>query len=131
MFWYVRHESPSASQFNFNCYRHWATLLVRDTGDGSGHVFHSKEGGTQEDTLSMIVYVVGVLPLIRGLRGAYPRVKQLWYADNEVAGGKFPHILAHLRYLQARGLPWGYLLEPTKSILVVSPSNVAWAEDFV
>ena len=44
MLWDVRHESPSGAQFTFNCYRHWATLVVRDTGDGSGHFLHSKEG---------------------------------------------------------------------------------------
>ena len=51
MFWYVRHEWPSASQFNFNCYRHWETLLVRDTGDGSGHFLHINEALTQGDPL--------------------------------------------------------------------------------
>ena len=42
MIWAVRHEWPSDVQFTFNCYRHWATLVVRDTGDGSGHFMHSK-----------------------------------------------------------------------------------------
>ena len=45
------------------------------------------------------------------------------------AGGKFKHILAHLRDLQARGPPRGYYPEPTKIILVVAPRNVAWAEE--
>ena len=45
--WAVRHEWPSGAQFTFNCYRHWATLVVRDIGDGSGHLLHSKEGVTQ------------------------------------------------------------------------------------
>ena len=38
----VRHEWPSGSQFNFNCYRHWATLVVHNKEDGSGHFLHSK-----------------------------------------------------------------------------------------
>ena len=42
MLWAVRNESPSGAQFTFNCYRHWATLVVRDMGDGSGHFLHSK-----------------------------------------------------------------------------------------
>ena len=54
MLWAVRHEWPSGAQFNFNCYCHWATLVVRDIGDGSGHFLHSKEGVTQGDPLSMI-----------------------------------------------------------------------------
>ena len=40
------------------------------------------------------------------------------------------HIFAHLWDLQARSPPRGYFLEPTKSIFVVAPRNVARAEDF-
>ena len=39
-------------------------------------------------------------------------------------------MFAHLRDLQARGPPRGYFPEPTKSILVVAPQNVARAEWF-
>ena len=63
----VRHEWPSGAQFNFNCYRHWATLVVGDTEGGSGHFLHSKEVLTQGEPLVMITYVIGVLPLIREL----------------------------------------------------------------
>ena len=72
MLWAVRYEWPSNAQFTFNCYRHWSTLLVGDIGDGSGHFLHSKEGVTQGDTLSMIKYGIGVLPLIWELREAHP-----------------------------------------------------------
>ena len=51
----------------------------------------------------MISDGIGVLPLIRELRGAPPRVTQPWYADDAGAGGKFQNILEHFRYLQARG----------------------------
>ena len=67
MLWPVQHEWPSGAQFAFNCYRHWATLVVRDTGDGSGHFLQSKEGVTQGDPLVMIAYYIGVLPLIRDI----------------------------------------------------------------
>ena len=78
----------------------------------------------------MIAYGIGVLPLIRELRGSHPRVTQPWYTDDSGAGGKFVHILAHIRYLQAWGSSRGYFLEPTKSILVMAPRHVAWAEEF-
>ena len=50
--------------------------MVWDTGDGSGHFLHSKEGVTQDEPLDMIVYGIGALPLIRELRNAHPRVTQ-------------------------------------------------------
>ena len=56
MLWAVQHQWPSGAQFTFNCYRHWATLVVRDTGDGSGPFVYIKEGVTQGDLLSMIAY---------------------------------------------------------------------------
>ena len=40
--WSVRHEYPRGTQFTFNCYCQWDTLLVRETDDGSGHFLHSK-----------------------------------------------------------------------------------------
>ena len=99
-------------------------------GDRSGHFLHSKEDVTQGDPLAMIAYVIEPPPLIRELRVAHPRVTQLWYTYDAGAGGKFPHILAHLRYLQERGPPRGYVPEPTESNLVVDPRNVAQAEEF-
>ena len=129
MLWAVRHEWPSGAQFAFNCYRHWDTLVVWDTGGGSGHLLHSKEGVTQGGPLAMIAYDIGVLPLVRELWGAHPQVTQKWCADDAGAGGKFPNIMEHIRYLQAWGPSRGYYPELTKSILVVVPGNVAQAEE--
>ena len=130
MLWAVQHKWPSGAQFTFNCYRHWATLVVRDMGDGSGHFLHSKEDVTQGDPFAMIAYGIGVLLLVRELQGAHPCVTQTWYADDAGAGGKFTNILEHLRDLQARGPAQGYYPEPTKSILVVALGNVARAEEY-
>ena len=91
MLWAVRHEWPSGAQFTFNCYRHWATLVVRDIGDGSGHFLHSKEGVTQGDPLAIIAYGIGVLPLIRELWYAHPRVISIpGLFDTGVGVPKFP-----------------------------------------
>ena len=72
MLWAVRHEWPSGAQFDFKFNRHWATLVLSDTGDGSGHFLHSKEGVTHGYPLAMIAYDIGVIPLIRELWGAHP-----------------------------------------------------------
>ena len=64
MLWDVWNKCTSGAQFKFNCYRQWATLVMRDSEDGSGQFLHSKEGVNQEYPLAMITYVIGVLPLI-------------------------------------------------------------------
>ena len=51
------------------------------------------------------------------------------YADDAGVGGNFEKILAHFQYLQYRGPLWGYFPEPTNIIFVVSPQNVAKAEE--
>ena len=86
LLWAVHHKWPSGAQFTFNCYCHWATLVVRNTEDGSGHFLHIKEGVTQGDPLAMIAYGIGVLPLIRDLRRDHPHVTQPWYTDD--GGGR-------------------------------------------
>ena len=78
----------------------------------------------------MITYGVGVLPLIRELQEAHTSVTQPWYAYDAEARGGFGHILEHFQYLQARGPTRGYFPDPTNSILVVEPRNVASAEKF-
>ena len=130
MLWTVRNEWPGGAQFTFNCYRHWATIVVRHTADGSGHFLHSKEGVTQGDPLAMITYGIGVLPLIRDLQRDHLRVTQLWYADHAGAGGKFGDVMAHFRDLQLKGPARGYFTKHTKSILVVAERNVPRATEY-
>ena len=119
MIWAVRHEWPSGAQFKFNCYQHWATLVVRDTGEGSGHFLHSKEGMNQRDPLSMIAYGIEVLPIIRELWNAHPLVTQPLYAGDAGAGGTFQQILEHFRDLQARGLARATFPGATTKMLLV------------
>ena len=122
-------EWPSGVWFSFNCYRYWATLVLRE-GNGTGHFLHIKEGATQVDTLSMVAYGLGTPSIIRDLRTIHPSVTQPWYADDAGAGGKISDMQHHLNEPMVRGPPWGYFTEPTKSILVLSPQNFPQAEAF-
>ena len=117
------------------CTVHLQLLPPLEHSGGKGHwgrfrSLLSQEGVPQGDPLAMIAYGIGVLPLIREIRGAHTRVTQPWYSDDAGAGLKFMPILAHLRDLQERGLSRGHFPDPTKSILVVAPQNVSGAEEF-
>ena len=61
--WNARVLWLRCSHFLFNSYRGYARLLIQ----GSDHFLLSKEGVTQGDLLSMMLYAVAVLPLIRSL----------------------------------------------------------------
>ena len=76
----------------------------------------------------MITYGLGNPPLIRDLRTDHPGVNQTWDAGDAGAGSTFSVILQNLDRLMARGPLGGYLPEPTKSILVMSPRKVPQAE---
>ena len=66
-------EWHSGTRFTFNCYQHWSTLVIRNTG--GGQFPQTKEGVTQGEPLAMILYSIGILPLIRKLQAAHPLVK--------------------------------------------------------
>ena len=54
--------------------------------EGFTTLLYSKEGLTQGDPLSIFMYAVGTLPLIRSLHNP-THWTQLWYADDASAGG--------------------------------------------
>jgi hypothetical protein len=43
-----------------------------------------------EGVISMVIYGIGVLPLICRLKQEFPGVKQPWYADDAGTGANFP-----------------------------------------
>ena len=103
MLWAVHHEWTSGAQFVFNCYCHWATLVVRDL-EGSGHFFKSKEGVTQGEPLSMIAYGIGFLPIVQELRDKNPGITQPCYTDDTGAGlGTYFHTSSTFRSEGHRG----------------------------
>ena len=79
----MRHQWPSGARFAFNFYRHWAQLLLCQTGQPPDTIL-SKEGVTQGDPLSMVLYGITVVPLAEELRAADPGILSPFYADNAV-----------------------------------------------
>ena len=86
----------------------------------------SKEGVTQGDPLSMMLYAVAVLPLIRSLR-APGKWTQNWYADDSSCVADLRSLRAWYEELSHRGPDYGYHPEPSQTVLVVSPSDVQQA----
>ena len=93
-------------------------------GYGTCHFLYSKKGINQGDPLTMVLYGLGIPPLVQELRKAHPGVTQTWYADDAGAGGTNNGIHHHLDDLMVRGPPYGYFPESTKSILGVCPRNL-------
>ena len=108
---------PHCSRFLFNTYRGWAVLFVR----GSTEYLYSREGVTQGDPLSMILYAIGILPLIRSLKDP-SRWTQVWYADDASACGELSNIHEWFDLLLHHGPLYGYFPNPSKCCVVIDPS---------
>ena len=62
MLWTVRHRLLAEARFAFNCYKHWEQLLLRQPGELPVTIL-SREGVTQGDPLSMVLYGITLVPL--------------------------------------------------------------------
>ena len=75
MLWTVRHHWPSGARFAFNCYRHWAQLLIRQLRELPVTIL-IREGVIEEDPLLMVLYWITLAPFAKELRvvdpGFYP-----------------------------------------------------------
>ena len=94
---------------------------------GHSEFLYSKESITQRDPLSMLVYAIGVLPLIHSLEGTC-KCTQLWYADDASAGGLLSDLLDWFTLLCSKGPSFGYPPKPTKCFVVVAPSSINYAK---
>ncbi len=69
---------------------------------------------TQLDLMAMVLYGVGLIPLVEMLHHAFPDVLQLWYADDSALMGKYAAKAKCLKLLKQVG-PWfGYFPKPEK-----------------
>ena len=95
---------------------------------GSEEFLYSREGVTQGDPLSMFLYAVGTMPLIKLLKN--PSMwTQVWYADDASACGKLLHLRQWFDLLLEVGPSFGYFPNPQKSSIVVGPGFQSAAED--
>jgi hypothetical protein len=128
LLWTMRHDWPSCARFAFNCYQHFAVLVIRNQDGRSTAFIFSQDGMMQGDALAMAAYGLRLLPLICQLKEEFLEVRQPWYADDAGAGGHFKDLQRLFRRLQEIGPSYGYYPEPSKSILIVQEHNFEEAE---
>ena len=90
----------------------------------------SKEGSIQGCPLSMFLYGIGVLPLIRKLKELHPDVIQPWFADDAAGAGGWEQLRLFYEDLLLYGPAFGYNLNPEKCKVVVHPNEVEAATLF-
>ena len=117
----IRHLCPPLGVILINCYRSPANLYV-----SGGLVLISQEGVTQGDPLSMVMYGLALLPLIRELSGCNGST-QSWYADDGQAVGGFAALRQWWDVLVERGPAFGYYPQAAKTWLVVKGGEEAMA----
>ena len=120
--WNVRVLWPRCARFLFNTYRGYATLVLH----GAPENVLSREGVTQGDPLSMMMYAIAVLPLVQSLINR-DKWDQNWYADDSACSAKLPKIREWFDKLCESGPEFGYYPEPQKTYLVVDPGDEAEA----
>ena len=84
-----------------------------------GEVIYSVEGTTQGDPLAMVIYAVGLLPIIHHLSANC--CSQIWYADDAAACGSLTALREWWSELGLVGPAYGYFSNPSKSWLIVKP----------
>ena len=73
---------PIFSRFIFKTCCCYARILI----SGTDEIILSKEGSTQGDPLGMLIYGIGVIPLIVELKS--DDIFQNWYADDSIGLGR-------------------------------------------
>ena len=86
MLWTVQHCWLARARFALNCYKHWAQLLLRQPRELPVTIL-SREGVTQGDSLSMVLYGITLVPLAEELRAADPGLLSPFYSADADFGG--------------------------------------------
>ena len=96
---------PSIATALTNIYRDDGNLYIQK------QVLKSKEGVMQGDPLTMAMYALGILPLIRKLNAN----KQVWFADDAAAGDSLANLHEWWSMLLKLGPSFGYHPNPAKT----------------
>ena len=126
----ITYLCPPLSIFVRNCYSLPSRLFMI-----GGMELLSKEGTTQGDPVSMIIYGIGVTPLINMLIEVLINeykvtVNVLAYADDFSAAGRIQDLRIWWNVLNEVGPKFGYYPEPTKTWLIVKAEKSKYVNNF-
>ena len=93
---------------------------------GSSESILSKEGVSQGDPLSMLMYAAALTSLIASLADL-TNWSQCWYADDSDCAAKLPKLHEWFENLCELGPAYGYYPEPQKTVVVVDELDEAVA----
>ena len=115
----VSQTCPSLAATSINFYRSSAELFIGNA------VILSQEGTTQGDPLSMPLYALSTVPLIKKLPSS---VLQSWYADDASASGQIEHLHTWWNAFSEIGPSYGYNPNPLKTWLITKPAHLTKAQ---
>ena len=95
---------------------------------GTSTILYSREGVTQGDPLSMLVYAIGIIPLIRTLKNPQDGI-QILYADDASACAPLIALKDWFGKLIKKGPSYDYFPEPKKIFIVVSDPYLCEARE--
>ena len=101
----VQHRWPAGARFSLNCYKHWAQLLLPQPMEPPVTIL-SREGVTQGDPLSMVLYGITLAPLAEDLRAVDLGLLSPFYADDTAFDGLARRSAQLLKLLMRRGMDW-------------------------
>ena len=111
---------PGMSMYIINTYRGPSRLFIC-----GGEEILSQEGTTQGDPLAMPWYAINTFTMIQSLRARIPEVKQVWLADDSAGGSPIELLYNWYKNLSQQGKKFGYLVNGSKSWLIVKTQDLA------
>ena len=116
----IRITCKEIALYIINTYRSPSRLFI----SGGGEIL-SQEGTTQGDPLAMPWYAINTVHMIQSLRASTPQVKQVWLADDSAGGGTIESLYQWYESLCEEGRKYGYIVNGSKSWLIVKSSELA------
>ena len=113
------HLCPPLATILTNTYRYASLLYI----DGSSLLL--QKGTTQGDPLTMPMYAISIIPVIRQLMGL---ARQVWYANDAAAAGGLLHLRDWWSGLLSFNRHFGYHVNAAKTWLIVKQGYLVQAQ---